>query len=273
MQTRRKPRPFSAGELESVCKALADTSTGLTGSEIGDILRQIGVEDPNPGFTKWRRLYNALSARQNRDQSGDRVLSFIRNALNPVRSRGQEARFQERRAAVNVALAFYGLEYGEDGKFRPCSAATTIAEAEERARRLRAELQRRGVEPEVLAFCRAELLENNYFHAVLEATKSVASLIRARTGLTSDGASLAQEAFGGDHPLLRINPLRTEPERGEQRGFTNLLVGFFGTFRNPTAHAARIAWPMPEKDALDLLSLASLLHRRIKAATLRAGAG
>jgi hypothetical protein len=32
----------------------------------------------------------------------------------------------------------------------------------------------------VLAFCRPELLADNYFHAVLEATKSVASAIRLR---------------------------------------------------------------------------------------------
>jgi uncharacterized protein (TIGR02391 family) len=273
MQTRQRPKPFSAAELESVCKALADTTTGLTGAEIGHFLHQVGVEDPDPALTKWKRLFNALAARQHRDQSGDRVLSFIRHSLDPARYRSQEASFQDRRAAVNVALAFYGLEFAEDGKYRRCRAATTISEAEERAGRLRAELERRRVEPEVLAFCRAELLKDNYFHAVLEATKSVASTIRARTGLTGDGAGLTQQAFGGDDPLLRTNALHTDTERGEQRGFINLLVGFFGTFRNPTAHAARIEWPISEQDALDLLSLASLLHRRIKAASVRADAG
>ena len=273
MSTKQAPQPFSAAELESVCKALADTSAGLTGSEIGQVLRQIGVDDPDPALTKWRRLFNALAARQNRDGSGDRVLAFISHALAPSRYRGQEPTFQARRAEVNVTLAFQGLEYCDDGRFRRCAAAATLSEAEERAGRLRKELERRRVEPEVLAFCRAELLTDNYFHAVLEATKSVASAIRVRAGLTGDGAELAQQAFGGGDPPLRINPFQSDTERGEQRGFTNLLVGFFGTFRNPTAHAPRVEWPLSEQDALDLLSLASLLHRRIRSAAIRAGAG
>jgi hypothetical protein len=32
---------------------------------------------------------------------------------------------------------------------------------------------------------------------------------------------------------------------------------------NPTAHSPRISWPMTEQDALDLLTLLSMLHRRL----------
>lgn len=46
----------------------------------------------------------------------------------------------------------------------------------------------------VLKFCRAELLADNYFHAVQEAVKSVADKMRMRTGLT---ASLAAAGMGG----------------------------------------------------------------------------
>jgi hypothetical protein len=49
------PRPFSAGELEAICKALADTVTGLTGTEISHALRQVRVTDPDPAETKWRQ--------------------------------------------------------------------------------------------------------------------------------------------------------------------------------------------------------------------------
>lgn len=37
----------------------------------------------------------------------------------------------------------------------------------------------------------------------------------------------------------------------------------FGTFRNVTAHAPRVSWVITEEDALDLLTIASLLHRRL----------
>ncbi len=39
-------------------------------------------------------------------------------------------------------------------------------------------------------------------------------------------------------------------------------------FRNPTAHEARINWDMKKEDAEDLLSLVSLIHRRIDAAVM-----
>jgi uncharacterized protein (TIGR02391 family) len=46
----------------------------------------------------------------------------------------------------------------------------------------------------------------------------------------------------------------------------NLMKGMFGAFRNVTAHAPRISWEITEQDALDLLTIASLLHRRLDAA-------
>ena len=76
---------------------------------------------------------------------------------------------------------------------------------------------------------------------------------------------LVDEAFGGASPVLALNSLRTEPEQSEQAGMVNLLKGLFGTFRNTTAHAPKINWPISEQDALDLLSLVSLLHRRLDA--------
>jgi uncharacterized protein (TIGR02391 family) len=122
------------------------------------------------------------------------------------------------------------------------------------------------VHHDVLRFCRAELLQENYFHAVFEATKSVAQKIRDLTGLAGDGADLVDKAFGLHAPLLAINTLRTETEKSEQSGFANLVKGMFGTFRNVTGHAPKITWPIGEEDALELLSLVSYIHRRLDAA-------
>ena len=43
---------FPAAELESVCRVLADTGNGLSGSEIGRLLAQQGIADPAPRFYK-----------------------------------------------------------------------------------------------------------------------------------------------------------------------------------------------------------------------------
>ena len=76
---------------------------------------------------------------------------------------------------------------GDDGKLRWSKRATNLDEALERADRLHAVLVSRGVHKDVLAFCRAELLQQNYFHAVFEAMKSIAAKIRNISGLTTDG--------------------------------------------------------------------------------------
>ncbi len=68
--------------------------------------------------------------------------------------------------------------------------------------------------------------------------------------------------------MLAINTLRTDTEQSKQEGFANLLKGMFGTFRNPTGHAAKITWKIDEQDALDLLSLVSYMHRRLDAAAI-----
>ena len=69
-------------------------------------------------------------------------------------------------------------------------AARTVREAQQRADDLRAELARRDVHPDVLASCRAELLQQNYFHAVLEACMSVSDKVRTLAGETGDGTKL-----------------------------------------------------------------------------------
>ena len=89
------------------------------------------------------------------------------------------------------------------------------------------------------------------------------SLLRQKTGLESDGAELVDQAFSVRNPLLAINSLRSETEQSEQKGFANLLKGVFGTFRNVTAHAPKIRWPIEEQDALDVLTMVSYLHRRL----------
>ncbi len=252
--------------LQAICRVIGDTAEGLTGSQIGQLLSGCGIDDPSPGITKRDRLFDALRAKQDRDGCANNVVAFIQTALDPVRFIGNAAGFGAFRDRLNEALAFSGLHLGEDGKLQAVTQARTLDEAQERAGRLRSELTRRKVHPDVLQFCRAELLQNNYFHAVFEATKSVAEKLRRRTGLTSDGADLVDKAFAVGAPLLAINTLRTETEQSEQKGFGNLVKGMFGTFRNVTAHAPKVTWPISEQDALDLLSLVSYIHRRIDAA-------
>jgi uncharacterized protein (TIGR02391 family) len=115
----------------------------------------------------------------------------------------------------------------------------------------------------VFNYCRAELVDENYFHAVLEAVKGIAERIRNMSSLTTDGADLFNTAFSVKHPILKINALRTDTEISEQKGFSNRIVGLFGAVRNPVAHAPKTSWPMSELDAQDILSTVSFIHRKL----------
>ena len=254
--------------LEQLSNVLADTSTGLTGSQIGRYLRECGIPDPEPSMTKRVRLFNALRQKQVIDRCANNVVAFIQASFSPVLHTNAHGYFDLKRSEINKVLIFVGIEFTEAGQMKPVKSVDNLRDAALRADRLRHLLQDRGVHADVLTFCREELLVENYFHAVLEATKSVAEKIRRRTSLISDGSELIDEAFSfkGRVPHLALSSLTSESEQGEQRGFMNLLKGLFGTFRNPTAHAPKIAWKVNEQDALDILSVVSLAHRRIDTA-------
>jgi uncharacterized protein (TIGR02391 family) len=253
---------FSQAQLEAIAGALGDTDAGLKGTEIAMLISTCGMVDPGE-ITKRHRIYNAFAESQNSRQDRSRILGFIRRAMEPAKYSREPHRFEPLRANLNQALVFAGLAVNEAGELEKIEHVKTLPEAQRRARELRSDLETRGIHPDVLRFCRAELLADNYLHAVQEAVKSVADKMRVKTGLTDDGATLVDRVLSGDPPLLAINARATPSERSEQSGFANLVRGTFAMFRNPTAHEPRIHWPMSKSDAEDLLSLVSLIHRRL----------
>lgn len=258
--------PFDAQRLTAIAQILGDTADGLTGSQIGHLLRDCKIPDVAPDITKWKRLFNAFVEFQNERHFGNHVVIFINKAMNPVQYTDDPQVFDTRRERLNSVLAFSGMAVREDGRVEWSKRAQTLNEAMQRAGQLQSALQARAVHSDVLKYCRAELLQENYFHAVLEATKSIAAKVRSLSGLTSDGSDLVTAAFAlgkSCSPLLAINSLATETEKSEQRGFVNLLIGVFGTVRNPLAHSPRIEWDMSEQDALDILTMVSLIHRKL----------
>lgn len=258
---------LSQNILRSLSDMFGDTGAGLTGSEIGRSLEESDILDVEPAITKRHRLFAALNSKQEKDGCANNILAYIEKLMDPVRHLQNRQVYESILDSINEVMSFVGLELGNDGKFKVAiSKATTISEAQARANRLKIKLVDRRVHADVLKFCIAELVQDNYFHAVFETTKSVADKIREKTGLTSDGAPLIDTVFGlgqNNQPKLAINILKTDTDLSEHKGFANLLKGFFGMFRNTTGHEPKIKWEIKEDDALDILTLASLLHRKL----------
>lgn len=250
---------FSEGQIEALAKLLGECGTG---SDISRVLDDRRLEDKSGQSTKWRRLYWVFLDSQRQYRCANKVLDFIQAFLTPARFVGRSEEFETHRQELNAILAFSGVEFGADGRFRFGEAVQTLDEAERRVRTMRSKFQGRQIHPEVLKYCRAELMQDNYFHAVFEATKGLAQRIREMSGIDADGAALVDRVFSVERPLLAINTLQTETERSEHKGFAALLRGCFAAIRNPLAHEPKILWE-GEDDAADYFSLISLLHRKL----------
>lgn len=250
---------FSDAQLEGVSKILGDARTGSDITRVFDIM---GIVDNSGMSTKWKRLYGTFAHYQNTENSPSRLIDFIKHYLEPVAFCDKPVEFEEYRQKLNNILIFVGLEYGEDGQFRRVEKATTLSEAQRRLQTVQKKFQGRRLHNEVTKYCKEELFEENYFHAVFEATKGLAERIRQLSGQQLDGAELVDKVFSINRPLLALNTLTTETERSEHKGFAMLLKGCFAAVRNPLAHQPKILWE-GEDDTADYLSMISLLHRKL----------
>lgn len=235
----------------------------MTGSEISRVLTRVGIQDNSGASTKWRRLEYAFTERQNCDRAGNAILRFIQEVLAPVNYVQNQDTFEDRRSRLNGILSFSGIQYRADGQFERITVAKTIDDAQKRVQSILPKLRQRGVHGRVLQYCTEELLKENYFHAVFEATKSLADRVRQMTNLEGDGTTLYDKAFSTSMPYLVLNKLQTESERSQQVGFCLMLKGINSMVRNVTAHTPKIKWIIEEDEAIDILTTISFLHKNL----------
>jgi uncharacterized protein (TIGR02391 family) len=67
--------------------------------------------------------------------------------------------------------------------------------------------------------------------------------------------------FSSEHPVLLLADVSTTTGKDIQDGFRFLFMGAVRGIRNPDAHQLFI--PLDDEDAIERLSLASLLMRRL----------
>jgi len=247
-------------------RSLADILSGiLTHKQISEQFQNAGIVDTNEGTNKQDRIYFSLKARQKQDNCGNNVLSFILRIINPKRYT-IEAEFEKHRTSINEKLLYEGIEIDKAGQARPVDKAKTISEAKRRSLKIKERVHGIGVHNEILPYCEAEWLNENYFHAILEITKSVAVRLRQKSGYTSDGAELVDECFGlgkEKKPMLAFNTLRTESEESEHKGFGNFVKGFFSMYRNPKAHDPKLLEDTQLTEMTEVLVVATIIQNKL----------
>lgn len=269
MTQRDDNEPWPLSVLQGCAAVLGETQDGLTGSQIGSLLAAIRMADPAPTASKAKRLEAAFVASQNAKGTARGVMTCINHAMQPASYVRTQALFTLRQDRLNEVLTFVGLRVRDEGRIGRGAASATLDEAARHATALVAELERRRTHSEVMKYATLELLQKNNFHACLEASKSVFVRLREMANVTGDGAAVADKALALGKvgvPLLAINSLRTESEQKEQTGFTQVVAGLYGMFRNPIAHDPRAHRTVTDDELLELFTTLSMVHRRLDGA-------
>lgn len=120
---------------------------------------------------------------------------------------------------------------------------------------------------EDLAKAAMPLMRSRAYQAAVESgLKSLADLVRAKSGYALDGAELMAKVFSPKSPVLRFNSLVTESERNEQKGLHLVLIGLYTGIRNPTSHM--LAWITNEDTAFECLVTLNFFFKKVDSAVI-----
>ncbi len=96
--------------------------------------------------------------------------------------------------------------------------------------------------------------------AFKEVNTRVKNIVKKKTGREYDGASLMQQAFSLEAPIIKLDDLSTESGKNIQKGYLQIFSGSIIGIRNPKAHENLT---ISEERAIHFLFLASLLMEKI----------
>lgn len=132
-----------------------------------------------------------------------------------------------------------------------------------------AEFDRRIVDDDLRTATRSRFVAKHYSDAVESGVKALNECIRSKSGSTLDGDSLMTSVFSVNNPLLRLNRLRSDSDRSEQRGHMMLCQGAVAAWRNPRAHSSQVK-DSPEKALMMLENIQHLMEKTKGATRTRA---
>lgn len=143
-------------------------------------------------------------------------------------------------AAVSVASRLARTLASEVAEFKqrrstPTAEPEPLAPAEEPL----AEYDRRITDDDLRTATRSRFVSKHYADAVEAGIKALNECVRSRSGSTLDGDALMTSVFSANDPKLRINRMRSDSDKSEQRGHMMMCQGVVAAWRNPRAHSSQ----------------------------------
>jgi uncharacterized protein (TIGR02391 family) len=80
----------------------------------------------------------------------------------------------------------------------------------------------------------------HYADAVESGSKALNECVRSTSGSIEDGDGLMTSVFSEKNPKLRINNLKSQSDKSEQRGHMLMCQGVVAAWRNPRAHSSQL---------------------------------
>lgn len=250
---------LNSQDIELICQTLCDE---ITGSQITTMLTTFGLPIGDVTYTKWRRLSAILINACAYQRSLRPVFDSIEYVCVPSKYIDTPKSWEMLKKNINKILIFKGFELNDSGKVQKTEKVKTFKDAQVRLQSLEEKLKNIDVHPLVSKYCTEELLEENYFHAILEASKGIFHRIREMTGSTLDSGKLIEECFKKNTPAIIINgnKLQSDEELSAYQGLKHLLLAIAQLYRNTNAHSLKLYNPNDLNDAITALTLMSLAH-------------
>lgn len=252
---------FDAQSIETISRIIGNI---MTGSTITKMLELLNIEDNSNQSTKWRRLDFVMRETQTTYSCGNKVLEIIKYVFHPTSSWFPDNNeYKSYINEINKCISFYGYEVQEDGNIHLIKSSKTRTQANERYDSLKSKLIERNIHPQILEFCTQDIVNEDYFSIIFEASKSVYDRIRKMTGINLDGNRLIYTCFDLKYPIIVFNSLKTDTEKNLYSGLKNILLSIAQIGRNPKAHTPKIYSYDSLDNCLDILNLISFSHKML----------
>lgn len=256
--------------VENISKILGEETTG---SKITNMVSQLQyydhdneIDDTKPPLsTKWRRINHCAIYECNKKDSAQPFFKIIEYIVRPQNYINEPSKWSQLKRSINACLIFYGYELTDAGKIQETTEAHSFSDAQQRLNTLQTNLANLNIHPEILKFCNSELLEENYFHAILEASKAILNKIRIISELDLDGNMLINQAFIVKTPIILIkgNKLMSDEDKSEYNGLKSLLNTIVYLYRNPKAHNPKLYDKTSLNDATTAFSMMSFACKKL----------
>ena len=239
----------------------------FTNSQIDNCFKQLNLSARGAESTKWKKVLFVFDKYQSKNKNSKDTIRIIENLFSPVKYIDDQEQYKDLCIQINKILNMHGLELDNTGEVVKVAKIATLADINERYNQLIVKLRERDIHEQVLKYCTAELLTDNYFHSVFEAAKSLSDRVRSISGLVLDGSKLFETAFSLNNPIIKYNDLNTESKKNQQNGLKEMINGITHYIRNVTAHEPKIKWIIDETAAIEILTVISFLHSELDKCT------